>query len=88
MGRVVTVTLNRADVGLLLRTAFDPELSMVARELARAAGRRGHPRDVRVRRYTTDRQVIAVEVPAYRQAKYGALSKAAASVGLVVRGTP
>lgn len=84
----VEVTLNRPEVGLLLRTAFGPELELLGRELVRNAGRAGHPDDVRLRRFITDRQVIAVDVPAYRQAKYGALTKAAAAVGLTVRGTP
>ncbi|WP_054812103.1 hypothetical protein [Nocardia arizonensis] len=82
----IKVTLNRGEVGLLLRTAFGPELEAAAGLIAERAGRRGHPRDVRVHRYTTDRQVVAVSVPAYRQARYGALSKAAAAVGLTVRG--
>ena len=84
----VEVTLNRAEVGVLLRTAFGADLEAVARVVAAHAGRRGHPRDVRVRRYVTDRQVVAVSVPAYRQAKYGALSRAAAAAGLIVRGKP
>ncbi|MFD3748331.1 hypothetical protein [Nocardia sp. NPDC058633] len=83
----VRVILNRPEVGLLLRTAFGPELEAVARVVVAHAGRRGHPRDVRVSRYTTDRQVIAISVPAYRQARYGALTKAAAAAGLIVRGT-
>lgn len=83
----VRVTLNRPEVGKLLRTAFGDDVEAVARIVATHAGRRGHPRDVRLRRYTTDRQVVAVSVPAYRQAKYGALTKAAAAAGLIVRGT-
>lgn len=82
------VTLDQAEVGLLLRTAFGADIEAVARIVAANAGRRGHPRDVRVTRYTTDRQVVAISVPTYRQARYGALSRAAAAAGLIVRGEP
>jgi len=84
----VKVTLNRPEVGLLLRTAWNVEVEALGRRLAKAAGRPGHPRDVNVRTYTTDRHVVEVSVPAYRQARYGALSRAAAEVGLKVRGRP
>jgi len=82
----VKVTLNRREVGVLLRTAFGPELDAVTAAVVKGAGRRGHPRDVKVRRRITDREVREVSVPAYRQAKYGALSKGAAAAGLSVRG--
>ncbi|MEU0871648.1 hypothetical protein [Nocardia brasiliensis] len=84
----VRVTLDRAEVGLLLRTAFGDDVAAIAEEVAEHAARSGgRRRNVRVRRYTTDRQVVAVSVPAYRQAKHGDLSKAAAAAGLIVRGT-
>ncbi|WP_280224934.1 hypothetical protein [Nocardia farcinica] len=82
----VKVTLNRAEVGRLLRTAFTPELSAVARVVVAAAGHKGHRKDVRLRWKVTDRQVAEISVPAYRQAKYGALSKGAAAAELRVRG--
>ncbi|MBF6135873.1 hypothetical protein IU501_23050 [Nocardia otitidiscaviarum] len=80
----VKVTLDRREVGVLLRTAFGDDVAELANRVAAAAG--GRRKGVRVRRYTTDRQKAAVSVPAARQAKDGALSKAAAAVGLTIRG--
>ncbi|MFD3431155.1 hypothetical protein [Nocardia fluminea] len=77
----VKVTLNRAEVGVLLRTAFGDEVRDLAKRVAAAAGK-----GARVRMYATDRQKADVSVPAHRQAKDGALTKAAAAVGLIVRG--
>ncbi|WP_378735521.1 hypothetical protein [Nocardia brasiliensis] len=80
----VKVTLNRREVGVLLRTAFGDDVAALANAVARAAGGRG--KGARVHRYTTDRQKAVVSVPAARQTKDGALSKAAAAIGLTVRG--
>ncbi|WP_433658039.1 hypothetical protein ACQPW1_39715 [Nocardia sp. CA-128927] len=77
----VTVTLNHGEVGRLLRTAFGEDVAALARRLAAQAGK-----GARVHLYTTDRQAASVSVPAYRQAKHGALTKAAAAVGLIMRG--
>ncbi|WP_406234933.1 hypothetical protein [Nocardia sp. NBC_01009] len=77
----ITVTLNHGEVGRLLRTAFGDDVAALANRVATQAGK-----GARVYRYTTDRQAAAVSVPAYRQAKHGALTKAAAAAGLIVRG--
>lgn len=84
MAMRVKVTLDRAEVGLLLRTAWGDDVAALANAVARAAG--GRRKGARVHRYTTDRQKAVVSVPAARQAKDGALTKAAAAVGLTVRG--
>lgn len=82
----VKVTLNYREVGLLLRTAFGDDVAAVAHRVAASAG--GRRKGARVHRHTTDRQVAAVSVPAERQAKDGALTRAAAANGLIVRGQP
>ncbi|MBW0270778.1 hypothetical protein ATM97_07095 [Nocardia sp. MH4] len=80
----VKVTLDREEVGRLLRTAWGDDVAELANAVARAAG--GRRKGARVRRFTSDRQKAAVSVPAARQAKDGALTRAAAAVGLTVRG--
>lgn len=64
--------LNRADTAKLINAA--------AEKVRRKAGR-----GARVVKYTTDRQAASVSVPAERQARDGALTRAAAAVGLTVK---
>ncbi|MGW5377442.1 hypothetical protein ACWESM_18550 [Nocardia sp. NPDC003999] len=82
----VKVTLNRPEVGVLLKTAFTPELTAVAGAVVAAAAWRGRHRYVRLRWHVTDRQVAEISVPSWRQARYGALTRGAAAAGLRVRG--
>ncbi|WP_280442232.1 hypothetical protein [Nocardia brasiliensis] len=79
----ITVSVNYREVGRILRSAFGDDVATLARRVASHAGK-----SARVHLYTTDRQAAAVSVPAYRQARYGALTKAAAAAGLIVRGKP
>ena len=64
----------------VLNEVAAPLINAVAHQVA---GRIGE--DAEVDEYTTDRAAAAVRVPAERQAKDGALTRAAAAAGLEVR---
>jgi hypothetical protein len=72
--------LDRKGVGELLKTEFVDEINRITDELADRIGT-----DAEVEYYTTDRRAAAVTVPAIRQATDGALTRAAAALGLEVR---
>lgn len=72
--------LDRKAVGALLKSgAFAPAVNALANAIAENAGD-----DAEVEQYTTDRNAAAVKVPAWRQAKDGALTKAASAAGVQV----
>ena len=73
---------NRKGIGEVLKTEFVDEINRLAQAIADEVGD-----DAEVRFYTTDRGAAAVSVPADRQATDGALTRAAAAVGLEVRAT-
>ncbi|MFE3196262.1 hypothetical protein ACFXHA_45205 [Nocardia sp. NPDC059240] len=76
-----TIRLNRAAVAKLLKSPeIAAQINAAAHRIAAAAGD-----DAEVDEYTTDRNAAAVKVGAERQAAEGALTRAAASVGLEVR---
>ncbi|MGE2714197.1 hypothetical protein ACQI4L_09080 [Mycolicibacterium litorale] len=72
--------LNRKGGAEVLNQLAAPHINALARQVAAAAGP-----DAEVDEYTTDRAAAAVRVPAEQQAKDGALTRAAATVGLEVR---
>ena len=73
--------LDRAGVAEVLKSA---EATALMNETARAvAANIGE--DAEVSEYTTDRRAASVSVPAEMQARDGALTRAAAAVGLEVR---
>lgn len=79
----VELELDEAGVGELLKsTAMARMVSEAANKVAVATGVKG----ARAHGYTTDRRAAAVSVPAEAQAKDGALTRAAAAVGLTVVG--
>ena len=81
------VRLNHAGIAKLLKSAeFREMTNREARALGEAAG--GSSKGVKVDEYTTDRSAASVKVPAARQAKSGALTRAASSRGLEVRQKP
>ncbi|OOL30709.1 hypothetical protein GQ85_18205 [Rhodococcus rhodochrous] len=76
--------MNRSAVeDLLLSEPFRNITNEAARDVGEKAG--GRRKGVIVDEYTTDRTAAAVKVPAARQAKSGALTRAAAAAGLEVR---
>ncbi|MCQ4119883.1 hypothetical protein [Rhodococcus tibetensis] len=73
--------LNYAGVAKILKSdEYAARINALAREIAREVGD-----DAEVEEYTTDRRAAKVSVPAARQARDGALTRAAAAVGLEVR---
>lgn len=73
--------LDRRGVAEILKSA---ETAALMNETANAvASQAGEGAEVEA--YTTDRQAASVSVPAERQARDGALTRAAAAVGLEVR---
>ena len=76
-------TLYRKGVGEILKTEFVDEINHLADEI----GDKIDDDEVEVRYYTTDRGAASVTVPAEIQATEGALTRAAAAVGLEVRAT-
>lgn len=78
------VRIDRGAVAdLLLSEPFRNITNEAARDIGEKAG--GRRKGVIVDEYTTDRTAAAVKVPAARQAKSGALTRAAAAAGLEVR---
>lgn len=81
------VRLNHAGIAKLLKSAEVREMTnREARAVGAAAG--GSSKGVKVDEYTTDRSAASVRVPAARQAKSGALTRAASQRGLEVRQRP
>lgn len=80
------IDLDYEGIGEILRNVIRPAINEIAAEVAARVDSNGHP--VTVRPYTTDRAAAAVTIahPSGRalQAKNGALTRAAASVGLEV----
>ncbi|MFI5434490.1 hypothetical protein ACHMZP_21750 [Rhodococcus baikonurensis] len=77
----VKFVLDRKGVGQYLKSAeVGDHITAVARQVASTLGP-----DAFVTTYTTDRRAASVSIPAWRQAKAGALLVAATSVGLEVR---
>ena len=80
-GRVVLA--SKGIEAVLKRPAVAAMVTDMAERVAAATGLGDG--EVFVDGYATDRQSAAVVVPAHRQAVDGALTRAAASVGLIVR---
>ena len=72
--------LDRKGGSEVLKKLAADDIHALAQQVAAAAGE-----GVEVNFYTTDRAVAAVGVPAARQAKHGALTKAASAAGLEVK---
>lgn len=79
-----TVRLNRRAIAALLKSDAFAQLANDA--AARVAANIGD--SAQVETYTTDRGAAAVLVPAEDQARDGALTRAAAAVGLEVKAKP
>lgn len=76
------IKLNRKAIGALLKSPqYAAAVNRAAEAIAAEIGD-----EAEVYRYTTDRKAAAVGVPAEIQARDGALTRAAAHVGLDVRG--
>lgn len=73
--------LNRGGVREILRSQ---EMAAVMNDAARQVAEKIGD-EAEVSEYTTDRQAASVSVPAHLQAADGALTRAAASVGLEVK---
>lgn len=76
----MTFKLNRAGGAEVLKQLTAAEIAKLTEQIAAAAGE-GAQAD----HYVTDRAAGSVSVPAGMQAKHGALTRAAAAVGLEVR---
>ncbi|MFH5209269.1 hypothetical protein ACHIPZ_13845 [Antrihabitans sp. NCIMB 15449] len=76
------IRLNYKGVSEILKNS--PEFAALANATARQIAAQIGP-DAVVTEYTSDRQAASVGVPDYRQARDGALTRAAAAVGLTVR---
>ena len=76
------VALNSPGIRAILRR---PEVAAMVNAMARRVAAQIDGDDVHVDEYTTDRAAAAVVVPAERQAVDGALTRAAAAVGLEVK---
>lgn len=72
--------LNLEGGAEVLKQLAAAEVDALAKRVAEEAGK-----GAQVDEYTTDRAAAAVRVPAYRQAKNGVLTRAAAAAGLEVR---
>lgn len=78
------VRLDHAGIAKLLKSQPIRDMTNeAARKVGTSAG--GSSKGVKVDEYTTDRTAASVKVPAARQAKSGALTRAAAANGLQVR---
>ena len=75
-----TFTLNLGGGAEVLKELVADEITAIAWRIAAGAGE-----GATVKEYTTDRAAAAVSVPAQRQAKDGALTRAAAAAGLEVK---
>lgn len=83
MASPAKVRLNHATAAKLLRTAFTIGTNALADRIADEIGE-----DAFVEHYTTDRGAAAVIVPSELQASDGALTRAAAALGLEVKAKP
>lgn len=73
--------LDYEGVGKILTSdAFAARVNELGRKIADEVGD-----DAEFSEYTTDRRAASVSVPAHRQARDGALTRAASSAGLEVR---
>lgn len=82
----MTFELDRDGGAQVLKEEFAEAISELALQIGAAADEGAKVADYsQIREYVTDRFVAAVTVPAARQAKDGALTKAAAALGLEVR---
>lgn len=72
-------TLDRKGGSEVLKKLVADEIRALGKQVADAAGE-----GVEVNEYNTDRAGVAVSIPAARQAKHGALTKAASAAGLEV----
>jgi hypothetical protein len=73
-------TLDRKGGSEVLKKLVADEINALGQKVAAAAGE-----GVEVNHYTTDRAGVAVSIPAARQAKHGALTRAASAAGLEVK---
>jgi hypothetical protein len=83
MASPVRVHINHATAARLLRTRFAAQTNALAHAIAEQIGE-----DAFVHEYTTDRSAAAVLVPTPVQAREGALTRAAAALGLEVKAKP
>jgi len=83
MARRIKVKLDHAEIRKMLQTAPRGVVNQAANEVAASVRGRGHKAEVE--HMTTDRAVARVKTNFYDQAAHGALTKAAASVGLEVK---
>lgn len=74
------VRLHNANIGKLLRDKFRDQVNAMAYALAEEIGD-----DAMVDEYSTDRAAAGVRVPSERQTVDGALTRAAAALGLEVK---
>lgn len=79
--KITSLKLNRAGIRAILKS---PGFAKLTNDTARAVAEQAGEGAV-VDEYTTDRRAAGVSVPAERQAVDGALTRAAAAVGLEVR---
>lgn len=78
---ITKLKLNSRGLGAVLKSApFRARMNAAAQSIGAAAGD-----GAQVDEYTTDRAAAAVKVPVANQARDGALTRAAAAVGLEVR---
>ena len=73
----VELRLDHAEIGRLLKTAFNDEVDALAAHIAAQAGE-----DAVTEHYTTDRGAASVSVPSWQQAKDGRLTKACSKAGV------
>jgi len=83
----VQIKLDYKGIGEMLKVDMRETVDELADQVAARVDARGEP--VEVRKYTTDRAAASVTIASVAglaiQAKHGALTQAAASVGLEVR---
>lgn len=70
--------LNKATIGKILRTVDGGKRDAAARILAQMPADSG----AEIQIFITDREVVGVSVPAYKQAKDGIATKAASAAGM------
>jgi hypothetical protein len=69
---------NARNIGQILKTLDGGKREAAARILAQMPADSG----AEIQIYTTDREVVGISVPAYKQAKDGIATKAASSAGM------
>lgn len=85
MASTVTFRLDRKGVGEVLKSAEVARWVKSVADAVAASARRGTKAPATVDTFTSDRAGATVAVPARLQASEGALTRAAAEHGLVVR---